>query len=142
MQVSKTWLQTFFNQSLDQIDIENILTMAGLEVDEVKSFDSLSDLVVVAEVVSVEKHPDAGPKAVSEALSAFKIPPSYVSNIKLKLKNTTGVSARGRRPAVAAAPSSGGEAVVAAASLIKACGGIDEARSALTLAEKVARTLE
>ena len=59
MQVSKTWLQTFFNQSLDQIDIENILTMAGLEVDEVKSFDSLSDLVVVAEVVSVEKHPDA-----------------------------------------------------------------------------------
>jgi len=59
MQVSKTWLQTFFNQSLDQIDIENILTMAGLEVDEVKSFDNLSDLVVVAEVVSVEKHPDA-----------------------------------------------------------------------------------
>ena len=56
MQVSKTWLQTFFNQSLDHIDIENILTMAGLEVDEVKSFDSLSDLVVVAEVVSVEKH--------------------------------------------------------------------------------------
>ena len=59
MQVSKTWLQTFFNQSLDQIDIENILTMAGLEVDEVKSFDNLSGLVVVAEVVSVEKHPDA-----------------------------------------------------------------------------------
>jgi len=59
MQVSKTWLQTFFNQSLDQIDIENILTMAGLEVDEVRSFDNLSDLVVVAEVVSVEKHPDA-----------------------------------------------------------------------------------
>jgi len=59
MQVSKLWLQDYFNQSIDSVDLERVLTMAGLEVEDVLSFSDLSDLIVVGEIVGIEKHPDA-----------------------------------------------------------------------------------
>jgi hypothetical protein len=87
------------------------------------------------------KHPDAMPKAVADALAEFEITPSYVSNIKLKLKSGWSAgTGRGHRTSVET--SNSGEQVVAAAGFIKACGGIEEARESLALAEKVARVLE
>jgi len=59
MQVSKLWLQDYFNQSIDSVDLGRVLTMAGLEVDDVLNFSDLSDLIVVGEIVTIEKHPDA-----------------------------------------------------------------------------------
>ena len=50
MQFSKAWLQEFFDKSIDKIDLGEVLTMAGLEVDDVQ---------VVGEIISIEKHPDA-----------------------------------------------------------------------------------
>lgn len=82
------------------------------------------------------KHPDAGPSEVANALKAYKIPAGYVSNIKMKLKKGSGKSARRRRAG------SAGDNVVAAAAFIKSCGGVDEARRSIEIAQEVARALE
>ena len=66
MQFSKKWLQTFFSKSLNDFDLSNLLTMAGLEVDDIKNFNELSDNIVVAEIVKVEKHPNADKLNVCE----------------------------------------------------------------------------
>ena len=59
MQLSKVWLQEFFNKPIDKVDLDEILTMAGLEVEEVKYLSKLSELIVVGEIVNIENHPDA-----------------------------------------------------------------------------------
>jgi len=59
MQVSKLWLQEFFNQSIGSVDLDRVLTMAGLEVEDIQNFSDLSDLIIVGEIVGIEKHPDA-----------------------------------------------------------------------------------
>ena len=59
MQFSKLWLQEFFDSSLDDIDLAQTLTIAGIEVEEIQDLSGLSDQIVVGEIVSMEKHPDA-----------------------------------------------------------------------------------
>ena len=59
MQFSKAWLQEFFDKSIDKIDLGGLLTMSGLEVDDVQDLSKISKLIVVGEIVSIEKHPDA-----------------------------------------------------------------------------------
>ena len=59
MQFSKAWLQDFFDKSIEKINLDEALTMAGLEVDSVQNLSSLSKLIVVGEIVGIEKHPDA-----------------------------------------------------------------------------------
>ena len=59
MQFSKAWLQEFFDKSIDDVNLEEVLTMSGLEVDDVQDLSKISKLVVVGEIVSIEKHPDA-----------------------------------------------------------------------------------
>ena len=59
MQFSKAWLQEFFDKSIDKIDLDELLTMSGLEVDDVQDLSKISKLIVVGEIVSIEKHPDA-----------------------------------------------------------------------------------
>lgn len=59
MQFSKTWLQSFFTKSLDQYDLSHILTMAGLEVDDIQDLGKLSSNIVVSEIIKVDKHTDA-----------------------------------------------------------------------------------
>ena len=86
------------------------------------------------------KYPNAGPSEVAKALKAYKIPAGYVSNIKMKLKKGSGKSARQRRGSGSA--NAAGENVVAAAAFIKNCGGIDEARQSIEIAQEVARALE
>lgn len=59
MQFSYSWLKTQANPNLSADELAHLLTMAGLEVEETKTAAPAFSGVVVAEVKSVEKHPDA-----------------------------------------------------------------------------------
>ncbi len=59
MQFSENWLREFVNPSLAAQELARLLTMAGLEVESLQSVAPPFDKVVVAQVLSVEKHPDA-----------------------------------------------------------------------------------
>jgi phenylalanyl-tRNA synthetase beta chain len=59
MQFSESWLRSMINPSLSSDELSHLLTMAGLEVEEMVSVAPAFDKVVVAEVLSKEKHPDA-----------------------------------------------------------------------------------
>jgi phenylalanyl-tRNA synthetase beta chain len=59
MQFSESWLRSLCNPSLSSEEICHVLTMAGLEVEERRPAGADFSNVVVAQVLSVEKHPDA-----------------------------------------------------------------------------------
>jgi phenylalanyl-tRNA synthetase beta chain len=59
MQFSESWLRSLCNPALSTEELCHLLTMAGLEVEERRSAGADFSGVVVAEVLSVEKHPDA-----------------------------------------------------------------------------------
>ncbi|MEK9770890.1 MAG: phenylalanine--tRNA ligase subunit beta [Nitrosomonadales bacterium] len=59
MKFSLNWLQDFFDEKLDLANLVDKLTMAGLEVDEVISFTESLKNIVVGEITSINKHPDA-----------------------------------------------------------------------------------
>ena len=59
MQFSESWLRSFVNPSLSSAELAHLLTMAGLEVEEMKAVAPAFDKVVVAQVLTKDKHPDA-----------------------------------------------------------------------------------
>ncbi|HEY3432289.1 MAG TPA: phenylalanine--tRNA ligase subunit beta [Rhodocyclaceae bacterium] len=59
MQFSVSWLRSLVNPSLTTEELAHTLTMAGLEVEEMEPVAPAFDKIVVALVVSREKHPDA-----------------------------------------------------------------------------------
>ena len=59
MQFSKKWLNEFFDKDLNEIKLSDILTQGGLEVEEIEDLSSISDLVVVGEIIEIQKHPNA-----------------------------------------------------------------------------------
>ncbi len=59
MQFSESWLRSFVNPSLSSEELAHLLTMAGLEVEEVSAVAPPFDKVVVAQVLTKDKHPDA-----------------------------------------------------------------------------------
>jgi len=59
MKFSESWLRTLVNPSLSSEELSHLLTMAGLEVEERIAVAPAFDKVVVAQVLSKEKHPDA-----------------------------------------------------------------------------------
>ncbi len=59
MQFSENWLREFVNPPLDAPELARRLTMAGLEVEALQTVAPPFDKVVVAQVLSVDKHPDA-----------------------------------------------------------------------------------
>lgn len=59
MQFPYSWLKTQANPNLSADELAHLLTMAGLEVEEAETAAPAFSGVVVAEVKSVEKHPDA-----------------------------------------------------------------------------------
>ena len=59
MQFSHNWLSTWVNPDLSAEQLAHLLTMAGLEVEETEPAAPAFSGVVVAEVKSVQKHPDA-----------------------------------------------------------------------------------
>lgn len=59
MQFSESWLRTFVNPSLSSEELAHLLTMAGLEVESVSAVAPPFDKVVVAQVLTRDRHPDA-----------------------------------------------------------------------------------
>jgi hypothetical protein len=95
------------------------------------------------------EHPEAGPTAVANALKRYGVSVALVSAIKAK--GRTG-GRKGRQSKAAKRRSVRGrkgtarrtgrtEPVIAAAELIRACGGVDEAKAALDAAGRVASVL-
>ena len=59
MQFSEQWLRTYVNPSLDSDALSHALTMAGLEVEGLDPVAAPFTHVVIAQIISAEKHPDA-----------------------------------------------------------------------------------
>lgn len=59
MKFSEQWLREWVNPSIETDTLVSQITMAGLEVDGVEPVAKQFSGVVVAEIVSVEQHPDA-----------------------------------------------------------------------------------
>jgi len=59
MQFSENWLRSLVNTDLDSQALGHALTMAGLEVEEMQPVAASFSKVVVAKILSAEKHPDA-----------------------------------------------------------------------------------
>ncbi len=59
MKFSESWLRTFVDPSLSSEELAHLLTMAGLEVEEMTPVAPVFDKVVVAQVLTKDKHPDA-----------------------------------------------------------------------------------
>jgi phenylalanyl-tRNA synthetase beta chain len=59
MQFPESWLREFCNPPISSAELADVLTMAGMEVEERRPVAPACTGVVVAEVVSVERHPNA-----------------------------------------------------------------------------------
>jgi len=66
MQFPESWLREFCNPPIDSVELAQTLTMAGLEVEELRPVAPAFDKVVVAEVLAVAKHPQADRLQVCE----------------------------------------------------------------------------
>ncbi|TXI19554.1 MAG: phenylalanine--tRNA ligase subunit beta [Nitrosomonas sp.] len=59
MKFSENWLRSYVNPSHSSEELAQVLTMAGIEVESIAPVAAAFDKVIVAEVLSVEKHPAA-----------------------------------------------------------------------------------
>lgn len=59
MQFSEHWLRQLVNPALDSQALNDCLTMAGLEVEQMQGVAPAFSHVVIAQIVRAEKHPDA-----------------------------------------------------------------------------------
>lgn len=59
MKFSEQWLREWINPGISTDELSHQLTMAGLEVDAIEPVAATFTKVVVGEVLSIEKHPDA-----------------------------------------------------------------------------------
>jgi len=59
MQFPESWLREFCNPSMSTADLAETLTMAGLEVEELKPVAPPFSQIVVGEIKSAEQHPNA-----------------------------------------------------------------------------------
>jgi phenylalanyl-tRNA synthetase beta chain len=59
MQFSENWLRTMVDPKMTSDELAHLLTMSGLEVEEVEAVAPPFSNVVVAEVLEVTKHPNA-----------------------------------------------------------------------------------
>ncbi|MEN8762817.1 MAG: phenylalanine--tRNA ligase subunit beta, partial [Thiogranum sp.] len=74
MKFSEAWLREWVNPKLDTQQLTDQLTMAGLEVDSVEPVAAGFSGVVVAEVLSVETHPDADKLRVCQVAAGAEAP--------------------------------------------------------------------
>jgi phenylalanyl-tRNA synthetase beta chain len=59
MQFSESWLRTFCNPAIGTAELAETLTMAGLEVEELKPVAPPFSHIVVGEIKAAEQHPNA-----------------------------------------------------------------------------------
>jgi phenylalanyl-tRNA synthetase beta chain len=70
MQFSESWLRTLVDPALSSNTLANLLTMAGLEVETLEPVAPDFTQVIVAQVESVAKHPDADRLNVCQVILA------------------------------------------------------------------------
>ena len=88
MEISENWLREWADPAIDSDTLISQLTMAGLEVEGLRSAAPKLVDVVVAEVVAIEKHPDADKLNVCQVTDGTE---SYTvvcgaSNVRANLK--------------------------------------------------------
>jgi phenylalanyl-tRNA synthetase beta chain len=60
MRIPESWLREWVDPAIDTVELAERLTMGGFEVDEIMPYGAgLDDGLVVAEVLHVDRHPDA-----------------------------------------------------------------------------------
>ena len=62
MKISYSWLKTYISTTLSPQEMGEILTQTGLEVESIEKIEAVKgglEGVVVGEVLTCEKHPDA-----------------------------------------------------------------------------------
>ncbi|MDI7065515.1 hypothetical protein QMO17_30170 [Klebsiella pneumoniae] len=59
MQFPESWLRTFVDPQLTTDELSHALTMAGLEVEDLRPAAPPTSKVVVGQVLEVVKHPEA-----------------------------------------------------------------------------------
>ncbi len=62
MKISYNWLKQYINTNLSPVEAGNILTGTGLEVESIEKIEAIKgglEGVIVGEVITCEKHPDA-----------------------------------------------------------------------------------
>ena len=59
MQFPESWLRAFCNPALNTQELAELLTMSGLEVEELRPVAPPFHGIVVAEIVEAVQHPDA-----------------------------------------------------------------------------------
>ncbi|MEY4416401.1 MAG: hypothetical protein RIQ53_3694, partial [Pseudomonadota bacterium] len=59
MQFPESWLRSFCNPSISTAELADVLTMAGLEVEETRPAAPSFSGIVIGEIVEAEQHPDA-----------------------------------------------------------------------------------
>lgn len=88
MKISESWLRELVNPPISTEELVKTLTMAGLEIDSSEPAAAAFTGVVVAEVVSVERHPDADKLsvcAVSDGSTTLQVV-CGASNVRAGLK--------------------------------------------------------
>jgi len=90
MLFSENWLRELANPDLSRNELIEQLTMAGLEVDGFSLAANEFNNVVVGQVISVEKHPDADKLSVCQVKTSDAEPPIQIvcgaSNVREGLK--------------------------------------------------------
>jgi phenylalanyl-tRNA synthetase beta chain len=74
MKFSESWLRSFVDPACSGEAFSHLLTMAGLEVEEEETVAPRFTEVVVAQVLSVDKHPDADRLNVCRSISVPEEP--------------------------------------------------------------------
>lgn len=59
MQVSYKWLKEYIDFPYNPEELAHVLTMAGMEVDEVEYLGAGIEEIIIGEILKIEKHPDA-----------------------------------------------------------------------------------
>lgn len=74
MQFSEQWLRHFVDPRMDSEALGQLLTMAGLEVEEMNPVGGMFTSVVVGHILSTEKHPDADRLKVCQVDAGLEAP--------------------------------------------------------------------
>jgi len=82
MKFSEQWLRTWVDPQIDTATLAESLTMAGLEVDSIESAAPDFDSVVIGEVLSLEKHPNADKLNICEVNVGNAKPLSIICGAK------------------------------------------------------------
>jgi len=81
MKLSESWLREWVSPEITTETLLEQLTMAGLEVDGVEPAAPDFEQVVIAEVISVEPHPDADRLRVTQVEVGEEVPLTIVTNV-------------------------------------------------------------